>query len=457
MADIIDYPSKSNGFKDSKSWQYYELAHYMVNEMGLKSIDSYMWIYKDTHYVPINRKLLSKIIIQLTNEAAAPKTVRSFVEACECVSQLNDDEFKSPKNCINLANGVLDIKSKIFVPHNKDFNFKYMTPIKYDPKARCDEFLEFLNFVFEGDAQLLSVTAEIFGYCLLDSHPFLHKAFVLLGQGRNGKSTFLDVLKKLLGEQNVASVSLSNLDRPFSVVQLDGKLANIVGETPDKHISSELFKTAIGGEELTAALKNKNEYSMPVNARFVVAANKMPKFGDTTTGMWEKLFILPFNRYIPEGQRDKGKRERLFKELPGILNFALSGLDRLMENKSLTKVDASQMMVEDYREDSDSFYEFFNQVVVINKKDADKLSSGDFTHLKVIYNAYVKWCERNSVKYPIGLKECRKRLSFILRERGLEHDCPYQRTREGYAYGNVSIRDFSLIYSVKGHFHHPSH
>ena len=129
---------------------------------------------------------------------------------------------------INIANGILDVKSQEIKPHSHQYFFKYILPHKYDPSAECPRFTRFLNFIFDNDPQYIDLTAEIYGYCLLGGNQFLHKSFVLYGSGRNGKSTWLEILQALLGYGNISSVSLANLTKPFSVVNLDGKLANIV-------------------------------------------------------------------------------------------------------------------------------------------------------------------------------------------------------------------------------------
>ena len=446
----IDYPNINNGFMSfgqdgGKGPQYYELAAYMVKELGLKTIGNYNWIYDIDagHYKLITDQMLEKKIIELTQEKAKPSWLSSFFKVAKAKSQIERSIFESPPSCLNVANGVLDIKRKILVDHDKSFNFKYITPIKYDPNAKCPTFMDFLNFVFEGNQELINVTGEIFGYCLLGGDPFLHKSIVLLGDGRNGKSTWLHVLRKLLGDDNCSSVSMGLLNKPFSAVRLDGKLANITGELPTGKLDSELFKSAVGGEYITAAHKGKDEYGLHVRSRFIFACNDMPKFGDATTGMWEKLYIIPFNRYIREDERDPGIFTRLETELPGVLNFALDGLAVLLKRQKLPKIQAVQDLMTEYREESDSVYDYFNEKVIVdNKYQYDRILN------KKLHNHYALFCSGNG-RHAVNDNQFSKRLRRILKEREmLNVTVKTGKGREGRWYSGLSVPDINNLMQV---------
>lgn len=445
----IDYPHLQSGFisfndhNGSQSPQYYELASYLINELGLKTVGRYNWIFneKGTHYKLITDEMLGKIIIQLTQRQAKPSWLPHYFRIARQESQIERESFKSPNDCLNLENGVLNIKKRVLVPHKKSFNFNYITPIKYDEDAKCPNFMQYLDFVFEGDQELINVTSEIFGYCLLGGDPFLHKSFVLLGDGRNGKSTWLHVLRKLLGDDNCSSVSMGLLNKPFSAVRLDGKLANITGELPTGKLDSEIFKSAVGGEHITASHKGKDEYGLQVQARFLFACNDMPRFGDTTTGMWEKLFIIPFNRLIKDEERDKGIYARLESELSGILNYSLDGLDVLLQRGRLPKPSAVTHMMQEYRKESDSVFEFFNDSVKVDVK-----YSYDRVHLKSIYKAYLVYCSREGVSHPVQNRQFSKRMRRIIKERYSDlMYIKYQRDMIGYFFTGIAVPEINNL------------
>lgn len=437
----INYPSYENGFiletKKYRLPQYYELAKFLQIEKGLKTVGKYNWIYKDTHYVSLGDEMLTKMIIDLTDRNALPSWIANFTKIAKYDCQIDSSEFSPPPNHLNVLNGVIDVKNKDLLPHSDAFYFKYVIPIEYNSDAKCPRFMEFLDFVFQGDQELIDITAEIYGYCLLGGDPFLHKAFVLLGDGRNGKSTWLHVLRKLLGENNCSSVSVGLLNKPFSAVRLDGKLANITGELPTGKLDSEIFKTAIGGEYISASHKGKDEYELKVESRFVFACNDMPKFGDTTTGMWEKLYMIPFNRYITPEERDIGIFKRLEGELSGILNFSLDGLQRLLKRKRLNNPTAVNNLLKDYREESDSVYEFYKENIIIDKE----FSTQRLT-LKDLRASYLAFCRKNDINYPVSSKQLSKRMRRIIKEEscGESMYVKYERGISGFYFTAMHIR-----------------
>ena len=258
---------------------------------------------------------------------------------------------------VNLANGILEAKTNELRPHSSNYFFKYILPHRYDPSAECPRFREFLNFIFDNDPQYTDLTAEIFGYCLLGGNQFLHKSFVLYGSGRNGKSTWLEILQSLLGQTNISSVSLANLTKPFSVVNLDGKLANIVDETPNDQINAEAFKTATSGGWLTGAHKGKPEYPVRCNARFLFASNKIPNFSETTVGLKERLYFIKFSKFIEADSRDPYIKEYIVaNEMAGVLNFALAGLKTRLDRGYMLPTTGNFEMMEECNTEYDSVF-----------------------------------------------------------------------------------------------------
>jgi putative DNA primase/helicase len=181
---------------------------------------------------------------------------------------------------------------------------------------------------------------------------------------------------------------MSGLVKPFSVVMADGKLANIVGELEGRDLSSEVFKIAVGGEELIAAHKGKPEYPLKFNARLIFAMNNPPNFKDSSAGNYEKLCILPFDRYIAPEERDVNIRSKLLAELPGVLNWALDGLTRLKERGRLPQITALDETLTEYRAANDTVFEWAQEFVRYDCEAENAYILGQF------YGHYAEWCHR---------------------------------------------------------------
>ncbi len=394
--NLIKYPTKTAGFYKTttengkiKSFPDFDgLAFYLQNEFGLKSSPSFAYIFDETHYRVISLMELKNKIDQLTNGFRGPGIVSEFYQAVSYKTFCPDGDFLEPDGFINLANGVLDVNMGKLLPRDKTWFFRYVLPHDYDPTAKCPNWFKFLDFVFEGNQELSDLSAEIFGYVLSGGKPWLHKAFFLDGSGRNGKSTWLEALKLLIGKDNYSSVPMCNLGKPFSVVMADGKLANIVGELEGKDLSSELFKIAVGGEELTAAHKNKPEYKMEFLAKMVFAMNNPPQFKDSSAGNYEKLCILPFKRYIEEKDRDASVINRIRPEMSGILNWALAGLERLRERGRLPSVDSVRETLVEYRTANDAVFQWCEEFVRIG----DAAGENSYV-IGAFYPHYREWCK----------------------------------------------------------------
>lgn len=407
----IEYENKDNGFfervpivdsagnvkldqygaaKYKEVPDYYSMAHYLRTEKHFKFNDAFSFIYSDGKYDAVTREQLNRIIVDLSLEKCQPHQIESFAKIVRAICFKKREDFKENFDLINLNNGYLKISTGEFFAHSPNEFFKYKLPHDYDPSAKCPEWIKFITETFEDDQELVDLMQELFGYYIYGGKPFLHKATLFFGDGREGKSTVLEVISELVGKQNISNIPVQNLNKPFSVVMADGKKLNICGEGSNGQIDSESFKLAVGGERLIAAHKGQPEYEMDFYAKIIFASNKLPVFKDTTAGAYEKLCIIPFNRYIKEEDRIGNFAERfLFKEMSGILNWSLAGLSRLLERGRLPKAKKIEDALEEYRIESDSVYDWFTQHV----ESSNDPSS--FVLIKDWHGEYKRFCEKN--------------------------------------------------------------
>lgn len=414
------YPSKDNGFftpqfkllengtrvQNGEKPNYTEYAHYIKDTYHTKSDDAYCYVWNGTHYDYATFTFLDNLCLRETKYKVTPPQLGNFKKHLMAASYTVADNLVTPIGKINMVNGVLDVKTKKLEPHNPNYFFRYCLKHKYDANAQCPNFMKFLNFVFGDSSILPALTLEIFGYCLLGGDPVTHKAFLLYGEGRNGKSTWLDTLRELLGYHNTAAVSMKLLGKPFSMVQLDGKLANIVEESPAE-IDPEDFKNIVGGGMVTASHKGKPEYQLKVDSRLFFATNKLPRFNDASSGIRERLLILPFNRYISEQDRDTDIKNKLKKEIPGIINMVLHALDDFVDRKykfpRLTELDK---VLDEYIKESDSVHSWAFEFLEFTD------SLNDFVVTNELFKKYVANCSEFHIR-PVGINEFRRRIKKV--------------------------------------------
>lgn len=392
---------------------YYGWANYFINKHKFFFSPSGFYIYDAglKHYRPTNKDEINFMLTEDTGSRVDPTHRELFIKTLFGLSYNMKAKFNENKPVINLKNGILNVATQELVPHSSNYFFTYCLPVEYNPAAKCDEWMAFLDRIFPQNSEYKMICAQIFGYILYGGDPWLHKAFVLYGEGRNGKSTFLSVLQSLIGHSNFSSVSLSNLNKPFSTYRLDGKLANITGETPSDKINAEIFKEATSGGLITAARKFEDEYDFECRAKFIFACNDMPKFGENTVGMQERLYFIPFMQYFEKSERRHDMKQVLTAELSGILNWALAGLAILLNERYLPETDATNQLMNEYNIESDSVYAWADEFLDIgeNLHVRNKTTS--------LYNHYRVYAKDRG-RHVVSDKSFGKRLKKYLKSCG---------------------------------------
>ncbi|MBC3802973.1 hypothetical protein GH808_00760 [Acetobacterium fimetarium] len=292
---------------------------------------------------------------------------------------------------INLQNGLFDLRSGALAPHDPGYLSTIQIGTRYDPAASAPRFTKFLSQCLDADTRVL--VQEIFGYLLIPE-TCAQKAFVLVGEGGAGKSTLLWVAQELLlGPVNVSNIPWQSLDDRFKTAELFGKLANIFADLPSRSIEDNgLFKSITGEDRITAERKNKDPFAFVATARLLFSCNAIPKnLGDRSDAFYRRLVIVPFQPARPQEQRDPKLKQHFVAEAPGIFNWALAGLKRLVNNDyRFSESHESQAALSRYRIDGSSVLTFVAELCVV-AADAQASSTQ-------LYHAYVQYCKDTGLK-----------------------------------------------------------
>ncbi|MBI4064536.1 MAG: hypothetical protein HY401_09605 [Elusimicrobia bacterium] len=308
---------------------------------------------------------------------------------------------------INVENGMLEWRTGRLLPHSKDFISTFQIHAVYDPQAQCPIVERFLEDVFPPDA--LPLAEEMPGYLLLPTTRH-QKAFMLVGPGANGKSTYLALLEAMLGEENVSHVALQEMgENRFVVAELLGKLANIYSDIPAKALEqSDIFKAVVAGDSIKAERKFQHPFNLKPCARLLFSANEPPPSKDLTPAFFRRWHIIPFiNRF--EGVRaDKNLLAKLTtpEGRSVLLNHALAGLKRLESNQGFTDCPSVLAATEKYRKQCDNVYEFTREKL--------EVASGQMLTKEETYAGYKGWCEEAGIPHPVSQKSFNKRLAEVL-------------------------------------------
>jgi putative DNA primase/helicase len=261
--------------------------------------------------------------------------------------------------------------------------------VVYKPEADCPIFKQYLRTTLE--KEIIPLIPEIIGYCLIPDTSF-EKAIVLLGEGANGKSVFLNTLTALLGENNVSNSELQMLiNNRFRAAELLGKLANISADIGNQRLeNTERFKKLITGDRMTVEQKHKDPFEFNNYARLLFSTNELPGSRDRTYAFYRRWLIIPFTRTFKGEDADKNLTQKLVKELSGIFNLGLQGLKRLKKNNKFTEPQQVIEAKKKYKMQNDSVTAFINEKI--------EESKDNYIIKKHLYNEYKKWCDEQGLK-----------------------------------------------------------
>lgn len=307
---------------------------------------------------------------------------------CE-LSHVSGQRIGNVSGAITLfQNGAFDRDTGQLLPHDPGYFTTNILPYDYDPYAQCDEWLRFMDDVFEGDEERVQLLQEWFGYMLAINNYDYHKVLMLLGPTRCGKGTVGRVLKAIVGGQNFSGGSLSAFADDAYVESLRTKSVVFLGDV-EKSVSNtkihqviERVKTISGNDDVTFARKYKTTLSEALPTRIAFACNGTPKLFDDSGALAARLIVLPFHvSYLD--REDVTLGDRLLTELPGIAIWALKGLTRLQAQGRFTVPAASEDEMQYLREAYSPTEQFLEEVCT--------LGGDNVAFSSEVYDAYKAW------------------------------------------------------------------
>lgn len=355
------------------------------------------------------------------------------------------------------SNGILDLDAVFegdsdnsLMPHSPDWFSPFRLDYPFDPLAKCPEWLRYLDMVMEGDIQRINILQEWAGYLLTSVND--HQRFLVLeGEGGNGKTVYFTAITAMLGEENVSHVTLENFGGRFELASTIGKAANISGDAGEiDNVAEGVLKQFCGGDIMQFDRKNREPISIRPTAKLMVAWNSRPRIRDKSMGVWRRMLVVPFNYQVTADKRIRGMDRPEYwmtlGEVPGILWWAIQGLDRLKSQGVFTSSDVCQAAMNEYREEVNPTLRFLNTFVAALTKD-EEIEAMQFEEYdrpaipaNQLYGNYKSWCEEEGVK-PLSRNNFG---SQVKRQFG---DCRTQR-RNGieryYAYRNLRYTDDAL-------------
>lgn len=371
-------------FKD-KTFLFDRFAIYLRNEKNIIKIDGLLHIYHNGVYVCDYKKIESEMIKLIpTLSKSKRKEVLDYLEIL-----IQDNTKRSDARYIAFQNGVYDVTTFEFLPFDPSYVITNRIDHRYNEEAYSEIADTVLDRLTCNDKQLRMILEEVIGYTFYRRNE-LRKAFVLLGDKANGKSTYLDMIKNLLGDNNTSALDLNELGDRFKTAELHNKLANIGDDIGDMFIANPaVFKKLVSGDRINAERKGQDPFDFNNYSKFLFSANDMPRIKDKTGAVINRLIMIPFNARFDKNSAnyDPFIKYKLQTEecMEYLIQIGLDGLQRVLENQQFTMCDKIQKEIDDYNKTNNPILLFLD----IYDNDLEGKPARD------VYGAYCVFCDDN--------------------------------------------------------------
>lgn len=389
-------------FKD-KSFLFDRFAVYLKNEKDIVKIDGLLHIYSDGIYTCDYKKIENEMIKFIpTLSKSKRKEVLDYLEVL-----ISESSERSSANLIAFKNGIFDIDTCDFLP----FSPSYIITNKINHRYEKGAYSEIADIVLDRltchDKELRMLLEEIIGYTFYRRNE-LRKAFVMIGEKANGKSTYLDMIATLLGDDNVSALDLNELDARFKTAELHNKLANIGDDIGSTFIPNPaIFKKLVSGDRVNVERKGSDPFDFNNYSKLLFSANDMPRIKDKTGAVINRLIMIPFEAKFDKNSDDYDPyikyKLRTEECMEYLIQIGLAGLKRVLINQQFTVSEKVQKEIDEYNKSNNPILMFL-----------DMYEGGiEGKIAREVYGAYCVFCEDN--KYlPMSNIEFSRQVAKIL-------------------------------------------
>lgn len=272
-----------------------------------------------------------------------------------------------------------------------------LAEVDFDPAAAAPQFERFLKRV-QPNPDNRAFLQRFMGYCLLGST--LEQCLLFFyGAGRNGKSTFVDLMVEILSDYAV-SMSIDSFagDSKRAGAEATPDLARLPGARlvaaaePEMgvRLKDALIKTLTGGEAIAVRRLHQDFFELIPQFKIILSGNHKPIIHDDSDGIWRRVHLVPWDIQIPEADVDRDLPRKLRTEKAGIFAWMVKGaLDYLQ--RGLQVPAGVTAATAEYREESDPIGAFIRNACHVTGSDGDKENPGD------LFNAYMRYAKREGL------------------------------------------------------------
>lgn len=403
---LRDDAFKKPVFFKGSSFLFDKFATYIKNNNHIIRINGQLHLFKDGVYVSGQEEIEAVMIKHISGLSNAKRS--------ETLKYLNllllENTEMAPAHLIAFRNGIYDILTGELQPFSPSVVITNRIPWDYNPNAYSELADKTLDKIACHDEQVRTILEECIGSCFYRSNKLGGgKAFILTGEGSNGKSTFIAMMQHLLNEDNIAALDLKELDQKFQNTALFGKLANLGDDISDEFIvNASIFKKFVTGERVQVQNKGEKPFEFNNYAKFLFSANNIPRIKDKTGAVLRRLIIVPFNASFSKDDPDYDDHITYKLQEQEVMEYmivlGLAALKRVL-NGGFTESAKVQEQLKEYEETNNPIIGFFEEMEFegfqIENEQSDK-----------VFKRYKEYCLANNFnpmsKAEFSKQVCRK-------------------------------------------------
>lgn len=393
---------KPQFFTTKGTFQFDKFAKYLLKADNIIKLHGKLYIYRDGIYECGDEFIEAAMIEHIPNLTQSKrKEVLAYLNLV-----VKKESSLADANLIAFNNGVLNIVDNTFSDFSPEYIITNKIPHNYNPDAKSDLLDRVMRKLACNDESVLKLLYQAVGYCFYRRNE-LRKSFFLLGEKRNGKSTFLDMVSTLLGEDNTANLDLCEIGDRFRTAELTGKLANIGDDINDEWVSNTaIFKKVVSGDTVTAERKGKDPFKLRSFAKFFFSANSLPRLGrgKDSSAVLDRLVIIPFDAKFSKDDPDYDPfiKYKLRQEdvMEALIASAIPALTDVLIDQEFERCERVAKNLEEFEKSNNPILEFY-----------DELDTADYLNepIKVVYQKYTTFCLSNNLQ-PMSAIEFQKQM-----------------------------------------------
>jgi len=469
ICNLIEKPNHDHGFRtpigqlDLTDLSFAEHFIYKFSDIVKFNIDAKKWyVWKKNVWVEDKAKLHSlvkkciKVMFEFAIKLKDKTEKNDFLKFCnKCESRISIDnmlnlasreekvcrresDFDSHPEYLNCKNVMIDLSGKKFkiIKHDPKLLIRQITNIDYIKGSVCEYFLDFLNMLFDNNEKMIKFIQQAIGYSL-SGYTTEHCLFFMYGTGRNGKSTFAEILRILFGDYyHKANIELllqqKNVIVRNDIADLYGKRLVITSEIDEgKRFAENLVKDLTGGDDITARHLYQEQITFTPVSKFWIYGNHKPVIKGTDEGIKRRFKLIPFKSIIPE-EKIKSRYEisqNMKAEMPGILIWCLKGFNDWREDGKLIFPEEVKEATKEYFNEMDLIQNFIDDCIIVDPYSKSKV--------KDLYDIYKQYSEENGDR-PMGSRN----FSKALKEKGFQNS---PGTNNVYYWDKILIKNESEL------------